>query len=304
MEGYQFSKTAVEIADYKDAPYYKLLLKLPKELIVQHLQKIESEEYDDETATTYIENILAKRTEAVTKTFASTHELEELFHTSPEILKNIETTVFTDEDNFLGSGTTAKVKQLDVTMPSGTKEKFAVKYVVFPNQKTLSAAAEYAVVHEAELLTTLEALEESEHIDKDIIRVPHPYFHHTTDKIQCYGMELIDGINLQQALEEGIDEELKNSLLNSPLANRPIEEIFTEVNKFFNAIHKYCIHGDIKPRNIMVSRTGTLYIIDFGQAVLNNNVSEKAQDQLMNLREDEIKLARQTIVYLLQKLKT
>ena len=54
----------------------------------------------------------------------------------------------------------------------------------------------------------------------------------------------------------------------------------------------------------MVSRTGTLYIIDFGQAVLNNNVSEKAQDQLMNLREDEIKLARQTIVYLLQKLKT
>lgn len=294
-----------DIDDYKDAPYYALLRRVPRGLFAHHIQKIEESNFSPEEATAYLENVLSKRIEVMTTTVVSEPRFQSVFQKSPHIIKDIETSVFTGENNFLGSGTTAKVKRMDIPLPDGTTATIAVKYVVHPTAKTLSASGEHDVVYEAELLTTIENLEEREHINKDIIRVPHPFFHHTTDKLQCYGMECIDGINLQEALEEDTNPKVKEILRilgTSRLATLPVDEIFAEVEKFFAAIHEYCLHGDIKPRNIMVSRTGTLYIIDFGQAVLNNNISEKEQEQMLNLREEEVLLTRQSIVYFLQKL--
>lgn len=289
--GFEKPSSPVDIADYKDAPYYGHLLKLPPQLHAVHLRKIEREELSDVDATAYLEGVLNQREVATTETSFNDADYETLLKKHPELMANLDKSFYDDPYNQIGSGTTARIKVLNVTLDDGHQSQLAIKYVVSPNEKTLSASGEHEVLREVELLMSLERLEKEQRVDTDVIRVPHPVFHHKTKRIQCYGMERVQGVNLLEIIDrdDKFTDELRESIINSPLAKRTRKEIFAEVDKLYAAIHSYCLHGDIKPKNIMVDENGTFFIIDFGQAVMNTDVpNEKAMDQIENLRDDEI----------------
>lgn len=291
-----------EIDDYADAPYFPLLRKIPQALVAKHLRQIEKDGMDDATAESYLRAVLERRSEAMTTTVVSEPALQGIFERMPGLLKQIETTVFNNPEMYLGKGQTARVQRLDLVLPD-TSLSLAIKYVTSPTEKTLTAAGEHDVIKEAELLTTIEIGEEQHRVNKNLIRVPHPYFHHTTDKLQCYGMEHINGKTLKQIFEGEADDAFLDILRKSPVNTLPIEELDIEITKFWNAVHDYCLHGDVKPGNMMVDKTtGTFYIIDFGQAVPNLSVPAGGEEQVENLRDDEIKITHQAIMQLRRRL--
>lgn len=276
--------------DYKETSFYRLLLGIPEELVTQHIAYIEQNDLNDNEAGEYLSLVIEKRHEALTETHISDVTLlEKIKDQLDDVLLQIETSVFNDTENFLGSGMTAKVKYFEVSDPkSEAVLPMAVKYLLTPTKMTLSASAEHDMLAEVERIQKIEALEEDAHLKH--ITVPHPYFHHKNEKMQCYGMQLIDGFDLSKELENMASGDVKVDLIQK-LASIDVMEVEEEIKTFFNTMHTYCLHGDMKPANMMVDREGKFYVIDFGQSRLASDIPDKAQDQFYTLREDEIKTA-------------
>ena len=51
----------------------------------------------------------------------------------------------------------------------------------------------------------------------------------------------------------------------------------------------------------MISREGIIYIIDFGQSIMSHNIPKGGEDQLENLKDDEIKGVQHAVRLLLRK---
>lgn len=198
------------------------------------------------------------------------------------------------EDRTLGAGQTARVKSLQL---EGLREPVAVKYLITPTEKTLSAEGEHDMLYEVEVVTSVEQIEAQVGAGK-YLRVPHPYFYYKRGPLQCYGMSQVRGVN--------IEELLTNTY--SPFRNDVIEALRrrygsdgergaldAEIDSFMKAVHKVCLHGDIKPKNIMIDTDGVFYLIDFGQSVPANSETEKAREQFDNLREHEPAVMRECI---------
>ncbi len=304
MEKYRRIR-AFEVTDYEDAPYYHLLHKLPSELASRHMQYIESEQMTDAEAGVYLENVLESRIESTTHSDISDERIRELVSGhEKELFNALETTVFNSLDNYLGTGMTAKVKAYTVAFGESSVP-MAIKYVVTPTEKTITAEQEHNVIKEVERMRMIEAVEIIHERRSKYIRVPHPYLYHTTESLQLYGMELIDGVTLEQACAEGtLPSDMKEALQKSQLTTVPEEELNGYIKRFFETMHQYCLHGDIKPRNIMVSREGILYVIDFGQSVMIHNIPAGAEEQLENLKEDEIRQTQLAVRQMLQKVLT
>jgi serine/threonine protein kinase len=291
MEKFPENFDDYSIDDHVNTSYFLLLRRLPEALAVRHVAHIEMHALNEEESEEYLKGILEKRGEALTETVISDMDfLERIKDQKDEILEQIETDVFTNTENFLGSGMTARVKFFEIS-DERSKEKLpvAVKYLLTPTKMTLSASAEHDMLVEVGRIQTIELLEEDAHLK--FIKVPHPYFHHQNSKIQCYGMELVDGFDLShelESMEEGVDR----TLLIDKLSALDISNVENEIDVFFTRMHTYCIHGDMKPANIMVNKDGMFYVIDFGQSRLVSDISDKAQDQLYTLREDEIRIAK------------
>jgi serine/threonine protein kinase len=62
------------------------------------------------------------------------------------------------------------------------------------------------------------------------------------------------------------------------------KQLYSEVEAFASAMHEVCLHGDIKPSNLMADERGDIYLIDFGQSVDMNLMSEKTREQFENLQ--------------------
>jgi len=280
---------------HADTSYHSLLKKLPAELVIKHLSIIDSKGLSEPETYAYFIDLIEKRSNALTESLISDTFIKDLCPDAKnELFIPIETWVFQSPD--IGFGQTAKVKRFDLDH-NGTKLSLAVKFLLTPTEKTLSASAEHDMLHEVERIQTIENLEREAQLEH--IKVPHPYLHHQTEKLQCYAMELIEGVTLQDVLNGYIDDNLHTTLTES-LSKIPIEVLLTEIDIFFNKMHTYCLHGDIKPRNIMINKQGMLYVIDFGQSILLTDVSEDAMQQVQNLKEDEINNTK-TIVRLLYK---
>ena len=223
-----------------------------------------------------------------------------------ELFKSLETTVFYNLDNYLGTGMTAKVKLYQTKKELGDTEteiKMAIKYVMTPTAKTISAEQEHNVIMEVERIRMVEKAESSFPNRSRYIRVPHPFLYHRTEDLQLYGMECIDGMTLEQTNQEGMFyNEMKESLKNSPLAKVSLEELDGYIKRFFDTMHEFCLHGDIKPRNIMVSRDGVIYIIDFGQSVMSNNIPAGSEEAFENLKLDEIKGVQSAVKTMIGKI--
>lgn len=288
---------AFDASEYSDAPFYSLLKRLPPELAKRHSAHIEQEELTDAEATAYLTEIMASRNEATTISEVSDTHAQELFagHEA-EFFSRIETDVFSNPECHIGAGTTARVKRFD--LPDGEKTiPIAIKYLVSPNSKTLSASAEHDMIREVERIKHIEEIERDSSFE--YLHVPHPYFHHKNKDIQCYGMEMVDGITLEEGLLQSASGNLDSSILEA-VAGVDQRKLEQEFETFLGKMHEYCLHGDIKPKNIMVSRTGQFYLIDFGQSVLVNDITEKAQGQLEVLKDEEIKLTKYIVGSFLQ----
>lgn len=287
----------VYVEDYADASFYELLIKLPPELRHHHLSFIVNSKMTDEAATLYLGKTLEQRQEATTVSVISDESIRGIFKLrGAKIFTDIETSIFNSPD--IGIGSTARIKRLDIDTDTSTIS-MAVKYVVTPNQHTLSASAEHDVLKEVERMKAVEEIENSAHVST--IRVPHTFLHHMTPGIQCYAMELINGFSLKRVLEddmpEGALENLKQHFLK-----RTKEEVSEELEKFFSVMHQYCLHNDIKPANMMVNNGGIFYIIDFGQSVLVNEIPEAGRNQLDDLKEEELRKAKIIIFKFFKKL--
>ncbi len=294
------------VSDYEDESYYQLLRQLPRELAKNHMRYIEGQAMNDQEIFDYLSEIIIGRREAVTVSEISDPHIAEIFAgREAELFKSLETTVFNDPANYLGAGTTAKVKLFNVTSnnpDSPAAIPMAVKYIVTPNSGTLTAQEEHNVVAEMDRIRTVEAAEVKHPRRSRFVRVPHPFLYHQNDKIQLYSMECVQGITLAEVLSEGrFTRELRESLRQSRLAEVTPDEMDGYIKRFFDTMHEHYIHGDIKPLNLMISRDGVLYVIDFGQSKSINNFSEKEQDALEVLKEDEIKSTQSMMRTLLHK---
>lgn len=291
-----------EIDDYAESSFYPLLLRLPKNLVAKHLNYIEQENRSDEEIAIYLNDIINKRRESLTESSISDKNFESLLEVTPEkIFKDLESTVFTSTSKPLGTGMTARVKPYSVPTINGDVD-MAIKYVVTPTTKTLTAEQEHNVIKEVERMKKVEEMESKHERRSRHIKVPHTYLHHKSEHLQCYGMEQIKGRTLEEATADPAPIEFLQTLKNSPLVQVPEDELMGYIKRFFQTIHEYYLHGDMKPGNLMVSETGMIYVIDFGQSIANNNVPKGAEEQLSNLQDEEIKIAQQSVRFLLQKL--
>ena len=294
---FQSEKPPLSLDDFQDAPEVRaLLVQIPVELRARHLSHIE--DLDDDEATEYLRDILAKRESASRESLVSEPSLHEYFNKhSEEIWKALETHVFTDTDNRLGKGQTARVKRFTMNEigEEAPIESMAIKYLVTPTEKTLSVSGEHDLIREVERIQKIEQAEMAAVNPTHFIRVPHPYFYYRSGKIQCYGMEEIHGIDLDDRNNELSQKPELKARFQEMLSNVDRQELMDEIDRFFDTMHEICLHGDVKPANIMVSMTGQFYVIDFGQSVLANNIDEKSGPAFENLKDEEKLNAKQAI---------
>ncbi len=100
--------------DFADAPELHAALKrLPEELQGVHATRMS--DMDDEDALAYITAIHEKRESAVRESVVSDEGIKAYFEShEEEIWKHLETDVFSDTDNFLGRGQTARIKRFEL----------------------------------------------------------------------------------------------------------------------------------------------------------------------------------------------
>lgn len=304
LEKLPASNLEFDISDYEDEDFYPLLSQLPTPLAKKHVSVIEAGAFSNEEAISYLESILNKRNESLNESTISDNDLKENMSVPVDsVFQSLETGVFNSTENYLGQGMTARVKHYSVPTKNGDLE-LAIKYVITPTEKTITAEQEHNVLKEVERMRALEAVESRFEKRSKYIRVPHPYLHHKSKKLQCYGMEKINGLTLEQAVLDSVPEEFIERLRNSQLANVDNEELMGYVERFFDTMHEQYLHGDMKAANMMVSEDGILYVIDFGQSISAGNIPSGADEQFENLKQDEINIAKKSIQALLRKIAT
>ncbi|MBD2438424.1 serine/threonine-protein kinase [Nostoc sp. FACHB-110] len=87
------------------------------------------------------------------------------------------------------------------------------------------------------------------------------YFQYQTNSgliLHCLVMEKIDGVNLEQWLQQQD---------NQPISEKQAIAWLKQLAEILNIVHSHgWFHRDIKPANIMLKNTGELVLIDFGTA--------------------------------------
>lgn len=290
-----------DIEDYIDTRYFSLLNQLPNNLAARHIKYVEEMHMTEEETMDYLTSIAEARQEAMTQYGISDERLAKLPNeVRKEFFKQLQSTILNNPQNYLGTGITAKVKKYQLS----TEELFfdlAIKYVVTPTPTTLTAEQEHNATLEIERLKVVEKAELIYPKRSKYIRVPHPYFFLHTKEIDSYGMEFIDGYTMEQIANDLAPQEYLIQISKSPLASLPENERNGYIERFFETMHQICLHGDIKLRNIMLSREGVIYVIDFGQSVMMHNIPGGNNERVENLKSDEVKSVQIMVRNILQK---
>ncbi len=279
-----------DIEDFSHHPeLYASLKRIPEELRLIHLKAIE--DLSDEDALGYVQAFLERREAAKTRFHVSDGPLSaEFAGKEAEIRGQLETSVFKGTENRIGEGQTAEVKRFTY-QGTGPERRMAVKYLLHPREHTLSVDKEH------DLLSEVDQLEHVSRADTAHIRVPHPYFYLRSGRVQCYGMEEVDGVNLR-AFREGVYDSTLKDELREAFRGLDRAALDAEIDTFFDAMHEICLHGDIfvdKPGNIMASRDGSFYIIDFGESTHSTTIEEQLDALYKEESEKEKEAARTEI---------
>lgn len=292
----------VELDDFVDRPQlYVALKRLPAAIRELHMPKVEP--MDEMDGLMYLTTIIERREKANTQFKLSDESIAKEYRGREQTLqRELETTVLNDTENFIGDGQTADVKRFTYT--DGDEERrLAVKYVSRPRAHTLDVDEEHDLLSEVEQLQRIEAIEKERGATR-YIKVPHPYFYLRSGRVQCYGMEEVDGINLLKFRKGETDPQMLADMRES---FRGIDRaaLQAEITKFFEAMHTICYHGDIfidRPGNIMASRDGTFYVIDFGEATRGSKIDEQLEDFYKEEKEKELEAAKIEIGKFLDRL--
>ncbi|MEN6488113.1 MAG: protein kinase [Smithella sp.] len=107
-----------------------------------------------------------------------------------------------------------------------------------------------------------------------ISQLTHPniaqiYYIDQSDDVFYFAMELISGGTLKDMIRD-------SNNLNS---TRGLEYLITICRTLDFVSGKNIIHRDIKPENIMISDNGTLKVVDFGVAVVNDGKNKKGKSE-------------------------
>jgi len=285
-----------KIADYEDEVFYGQLRQFPPELAQRHITFIEAESLNDEEAGEYLLQQLALREQAVQVMGISDESLAEAISSEAEFFEHIRSTLFEDSESIIGHGTTSKICQYRIA-----DRQLAIKYVVTPKANTRSAASEHNVIREFERMCIIESLESESESKHPLIKTPHPQFHFKDARIQCYGMEQIKGNGFDQILGNTASDANMESFRESQLSEASLEDILEQVEEFFRTMHSYCIHGSLKADNIMLSTSGEIYIIDFGDSTLLSETEQITPEQLATNMDDEIKITKQLVTSVYRK---
>jgi len=273
---------------------------LPKALWGKHLASLqvlteehrsEPKEVIAERRINYILGIIDARESALVESNTYDQKVKETLLNSKDRIDDLGKSlreVLITQGNMLGYGQTARVKSMHL---NGSEEPIAIKYLLTPTPKTLSADGEHEMLHEVETLVHIEDSKER-FGNFDHIGVPHPCFYYKRGKLECYGMSQIDGVTLQEVLNgDGGYHEARDAALQAINMRYASEEekksLETEIDTFMRRVHEACLHGDINPKNIMVDITGKFYLIDFGQSVPMRTMLDKTRDQFENLQDEE-----------------
>jgi len=274
-----------------------LFRKLPQGLWQRHFSALEQIEADNTGAgaeiiaskkSEYLANLLEARRAGMEEYKSNDPAFREM--PEQELGAHLQA-LLESPDEFLGSGQTARVKRLHLA----EGQVMAVKYLLTPSAKTLSAEGEHDMLYEVETITRIED-EERKLNAGERIRVPHPYFFYKGDRLQCYGMQEVLGMNIAELLDANTPatvalserrDAIWKSLRERYADPARLDALYAEVRSFVKAMHEVCLHGDIKQANLMVDEEGVIYLIDFGQSIDMNLMTDKSREQFENLQELE-----------------
>jgi uncharacterized protein (UPF0297 family) len=276
---------------YESSTFYGLLMKLPPSLISEELKKgMEDGELSDEVITEELQKIFENRESVLTESHVYDSSFSENVGDRKEAFFESLVALLSEKGNRIGSGTTAEVMKTEaLNQETGNTISLAIKYLLTPNEGTLSAQMESAVLAEVERIKTVEEIENGENLK--YISVPHPYFHFKNSKIRCYGMQQIMGFDLEGDFSY-IENKASRKELIRKVAEIDIDQINKELETFFKKMHEYCLHGDVKPKNLMLDTDGKFYLIDFGQSRLATDMPDKPLEEIYNMQDDEVKNAK------------
>ena len=117
------------------------------------------------------------------------------------------------------------------------------------------------------------------------VRTPVPYFLRMHPKEgHSFGMEKVEGKSLSQILENPSDCPELVTVAKS-LAR---DEVREELKRFIIALHDRGItHNDLYKRNIMLDRSGNLFVIDFGKAKRDETEAQRHMNRERDLTSIE-----------------
>lgn len=262
----------------------KLFAHIPRPLWQRHFEAVKH--LEPEGKLDYLSKFIEARKSGLEE-FKSSDEQFEKVKSDPEFGEQLQE-LLESRGETLGAGQTARVKRLQLA----EGRTAAVKYLLTPTEKTLSAEGEHDMLWEVDTVTHIEEAERTMDAGERI-RVPHPYFYYKNEKVQCYGMEEIRGNTIEQLVATDtpntVAETERRDAVWSALRRRysdPQEQkaLYEELDRFVSAVHTVCLHGDIKLANMMVDEEGTFYLIDFGQSIDMKSMTDKTQESFDNLQ--------------------
>lgn len=263
-----------KVADYEDI-IEAVLVDIPSEL-----QQKKIKEYTDKDMT--LESALRDALDLIRKRkMMWKYEGKEEYE--PEILKTIK--IFEgakyQQELFEGRGNAAYVFQVP-DVPN-----VCIKFLHSPQMQRYSPEREFGILSSVNEIAS----------ELKVLKVPQAHavaVHNEADK-SFFTMETIDGITLQEMIDTA--SKRKEMFNQSGISESQVIDILSDkslqgkMKRDLETIHKHGIlHGDIHPRNIMMSRDGTFYLIDFGNAMITSALPPGVDyDTIENTKEIDLK---------------
>jgi serine/threonine protein kinase len=260
---------------------------LPKELIHQNVRECASKRKNIKETLYFLLSLIEKR--------MSTWEIDgnELYREEAIATIDLLSSARFNTELFLGRGNAGHV----FIAPGA--EGYCIKYIHTQAKQALSIEEEHALLGNVNVIAKkFEAL-----------RVPqaHCVAKNIEGKKDFFTMEKVSGLTLEQLVDFPSKRADEYPDFNLEKIISILEDMSTREKLLgdLQTLHQSgIIHGDIHPRNIMLSSAGDFFLIDFGNAIVPVNVKTTATyDTVENVKELDLKTFSNSIDLTVMNLK-